>query len=178
MVKVMKKAEYIPYNFDIKYEYETYKNVGKDCEVQFRAVRSRFYKIYKKIRDWKNKGEKKYKRIDRYSQWEVYIKEKIRDYFYDPTDFKHYLLKRERVCRLSATFWQASIIPILVGMISIISSIYMSISLPYFLGAFACSLMLIYTFVKTMKTQFYYEGKSFFFKDVIEILEKNKYNKK
>ena len=65
---------YIPYYFDLQYEFETYKNIGKAHKIDYLSKTRLFYKFKKVIRNCANINETKYKNIDEYSVWKRYIK--------------------------------------------------------------------------------------------------------
>lgn len=82
---------YRPYNFDFKYEYKTYINIGKDHKIEYKADRSRIFKLYKSSIEFVNQNESKYKKFNCFSDWEQYVKEKIDiDYFYDEDNLKNF----------------------------------------------------------------------------------------
>lgn len=71
----MKK--YIPYGVDFKFQYRTYKNIGKTCQIEFKARKNFLYKILNGIRKFNNKNEKKYMNFDTFSQWKQWIRQEL-----------------------------------------------------------------------------------------------------
>lgn len=74
----MKKTKPLLYGFNQKFEYRTYKNVGRSLKLNFKAKYSKaklLYKVIIKIRNFINKNEKKYKNFDTYFEWEKYIED-------------------------------------------------------------------------------------------------------
>lgn len=96
----MKRDAYVPYNFNFKYEYQIYKNIGIESEIQHRAKKNIFYKLRLKIRKLFNRNEKKYKNFATFSQWEEHVKEVIKNIINDDKklykNFLHYLEYQRR----------------------------------------------------------------------------------
>lgn len=74
-----KMSKYNPYNFDREYEYRTYKNIGKQQEIDYKAQTNIAYKIYQWIRNKRNPQEKRYMNFDNYLEWEEYVVLQERD---------------------------------------------------------------------------------------------------
>lgn len=60
----MKNDAYMPYNFNIEYEYLTYKNIGVEEKILYKAKRNTFYRLRLLIRKFFNKNERKYKNLN------------------------------------------------------------------------------------------------------------------
>lgn len=85
------------YGIDLKYQYKTYKNVGKTYQIELKAKNNYFYKILGNMRKFLNKNEKRYKNFDTYSQWKDSIYIEINEIgFINKIDFLHYLLYYSR----------------------------------------------------------------------------------
>lgn len=85
-VQILKKVKYREYNFNQKYEKQTYVNIGLDyCPTGI-------FKIASWVRIMKNKGEKQYKICNTYSQWEKYVQSKLPTEILNYEDFVHWLI--------------------------------------------------------------------------------------
>lgn len=109
----------MPYNFNTKYELRTYKNIGECHEILFKARKSLIYKICMFHRNINNKNEKKYKKIDKFSQWEKYINEKFNEYSKeDLKNLRHYLKQKKRRAGSGFTVWTSVATPIYVFLLT------------------------------------------------------------
>lgn len=70
----MKRAEYRPYNLDMNYLFDTYRNIGKVYGNRKYANRGVVFNIIRWYKRLKNRSERKYKNCDTYSAWEKYVK--------------------------------------------------------------------------------------------------------
>ena len=72
----MRKHMSCIFNMDLKFEFKTFKNIGKLNKIKEQK------KIFCKQRVWlkkiTNKKEKRYKNFDSFSQWEKYIQKKFK----------------------------------------------------------------------------------------------------
>ena len=64
--------EYEPYGFNINYEYKTYQMIGYDYRLEYTS-RQRRWNVRLKIHKFRNRGERKYRRLDTYDEWKKYI---------------------------------------------------------------------------------------------------------
>ena len=88
--------KYMPYGVDLKFQYRTYKHIGKLHQIEFRAEKRCIYKLLRKIESLSNKNEKKYKNFATFSQWEHYICNELdRIRFINKEDYIHYLEKNK-----------------------------------------------------------------------------------
>ena len=176
----MKINEYMPYNFDFKYEYLTYKNIGKEEEINYYAKICIFYRLYLGIRKLLNKNEKKYKNLNKFSEWEEYVKSKRVAYFQNEKNFLHFLKSRLRHCETVNNIMGNIILPISVLIFSVSFSVILlpfeekamsMFSYIYVLWIFFdifLFLLLGFLINSTFKTRKLY----FFLMDYIKIIEK------
>ena len=119
----MENNKYKPYNFDFKFQYRTYKNIGIRHKNQFMAKKMR-YRIYETIRNLNNKDERKYKNFDTFSQWRRYIEEEFKGNLKNYDDLKHYLQKRKDDYEFLRNVSGTIVVPIYVCMITMELSVY------------------------------------------------------
>lgn len=111
--------KYMPYSVDLKYQYRTYKHIGKLYQIEFMAEKNCIYKLLRKSESFFNKKEKKYKNFATFSQWESYIRnefDKIR--FVNKWDYIHYLERNKRICEMLYNMIGAIVTPIYVVMLT------------------------------------------------------------
>lgn len=101
----MKNREYRPYKFNFKYEYKTYKNIGVEDKIIYKAEKNILYKLRFKIRKIYNWDEKRYRNFAKFSRWEEYVNEEIRNKINNDKkiykDFVHYLEYERRSYKYS-----------------------------------------------------------------------------
>lgn len=115
----MGKGNYLPYNFDIKYQYKTYVNVGTDYKLHCCAANSKRYKLRQVYRKWSNKEEQKYKKFDTYSQWETYVKSLfVNMQCRNGKDFKHYLLELQEESDLGEMICSSIAVPVIMALLT------------------------------------------------------------
>lgn len=73
----MKKRTFNTYGINIKYEFKTYKKIGKDYNKENSHVRE--------------KAQQKYKICNTYTEWEKHVKETINNEMINKKDFLHWL---------------------------------------------------------------------------------------
>ena len=112
------KNKYMPYNFDYKYEYKSYKNVGVDVKINYKSKSNVFYKLRQFIRNLFNKNEKRYKKLNTYSDWENYVINSRKGRCLNRKDFIHFLRSRERVCEYSHNIVGSVVTPMYVVLLS------------------------------------------------------------
>lgn len=92
------KNKYMPYSFDSKYEYRTYKNIGKDSKRLYQSQNNICYKLFYRMRS--KIGGKRYTSLNTYSDWKIYVIGQIEDKLaYDQMyvdNFISYLNARKR----------------------------------------------------------------------------------
>lgn len=114
----MKNSTYKPYDFDFKYEYKTYRNIGIQDKIRYKAKNDIFCRLRLKIRKVHNRDEKKYKNFNNYSEWEKYVMAKLSGkYAYSLeyySNFVHYLKEKERNYKFEQSTVVSIFIPILI----------------------------------------------------------------
>ena len=116
----MKRKYYKPYGFDMNYEFNTYRNVGKDYGTRKDANLGLLLNIRRYIRKCiKNKHQKVYKFCHTYTEWENHVKSIIPYDSANYDDMLHWLYRRRRdaECILEAT--KAILIPIYIALLGI-----------------------------------------------------------
>lgn len=178
----MKK--YAPYGFDFKFQYRTYKNIGKTYWINFKAKKNFLYKIRRMTREIINKNEKKYKNFDTFSQWEDYIHEEFgAKKFSNQKDCICYLKRSKRTAEIFCDMIGAVITPMYVVLLSIgatlifntdivkIDTYDLSMIKAYIINGYIyMSIMLTIVFCFLMLHFFKYRRKIYFYKDLINVL--------
>ncbi len=174
----MKNNSYMPYNFNFKYEYKTYKNIGKEYKIQYKAEKKILYRLYWLIRKVSNWNEKKYKNFNNFSEWKEYINHTRLENNSNKEDFIHFLEERMRNCDVNRNTIGNIVTPIYVILISGGLSIllipaqndkkYESVLFAW--CTFSVILLLILLFL--LKYNHSKSNQYFFCKDFIEIIKK------
>lgn len=112
----MEKNKYLPYNININYEIRTYKNVGKDYNVQ-----NIQQKLLRGVRRFFNCQRKKYLLCNTYSDWEKHINEIIPDKISNYKDFLHWLYKQKKISKTIVECLKISTIPMYIFLIQYLS---------------------------------------------------------
>lgn len=106
----MKK--YTPYGIDFKFQYRTYKNIGKTYQIEFKARKNFLYKILNCIRKFNNKNEKKYMNFDAFSQWKQWIRQELNlNEGNNKENITHYLEKYKRNSKIACDMMGAIVTP-------------------------------------------------------------------
>lgn len=165
------KRKYKPYNFDVDFQYRTYKNIGKNYKIQFCARKSRFYKIYGMIREWCNKNEKKYKNFDTCSQWKSYIEKEFKGTNYiNHVDFKHYLKQRKEFHKSWLNISETIVTPIYMCLITMQITVYSAEKVNPLVTIWVTTVLSLFIFFFLTTRCRYHREKYNFFKDFIRIL--------
>ena len=114
----MKNDAYMPYNFNIEYEYLTYKNIGVEEKILYKAKRNTFYRLRLLIRKFFNKNERKYKNLNKYSEWEEYVKNTSVADILNKKDFVHFLEAKARKYTVNSNIEMGITTPINVLILS------------------------------------------------------------
>lgn len=118
----MKNNAYMPYNFNFKYEYKTYKKIGKEYKMQCKAKKNVLYKLYYKlylfIRKIFNGKETKYKNLNNYSEWGEYVNQKSLTDKSNIKNFMFFLEEKARNCDVNRNIIGSIVTPIYVVLIS------------------------------------------------------------
>ena len=174
----MKRKKYMPYNFDIKYEYKTYKNIGKQYKLDWRSKRNLFYKIYKLIRKFYNRNEKKYANFDTYSLWREYIKSKmlisgLRNY----KDFIHFIKGHKRsndymrscVVGITSSVYMVIVTCLFTGLMFMVEGQEITLFVAWIVFSITIiAVMVVLCIIGYWKANMFY-----FFKDILDILKEN-----
>ena len=173
----MKNKEML-YNFDYKYEYKTYKNVGVDEKINYKSKGNFFYKLLRLIRFLLNKNEKRYKKLNTYSEWENYVIDSREGRCFKRKDFIHFLKSRQRKCECCYDIVGSVVTPIYVVLVSGGLTLLL---LPYqndstisnaFGAWFLFTVLLIFILVFLIKRNYKYRNEYYFYHDYIEIISK------
>lgn len=178
----MKKPNYMPYNFDEKYEFKTYKNIGKSSKNYYYSQKYLFLKIYYKL--WNNEREKRYKNFNTHSEWKKYVINQIASkYEYSLeyyNNFIHFLKEKKRHHKSEQNVVISIFLPILVllgtGAVTILSgndffkeecSLLLAFEINWIIYSFIVIMIFIIAYIlKVRKNKYYY-----FYKDYIKIIE-------
>lgn len=182
--------KYIPYSFDMKFQYRTYKNIGKAHWIDFKTKKNFLYKIRRIAKNLINKNEKKYKNFDTFSQWEFYIGEEFNaKKIPNRNDYIHYLKRSKRNTEIFCDMIGAVVTPIYVVMLTMGTTLIMNtdilklnttdsnmIKVGITYGFICMSIISLFTLIFLMLYFFRQRRKIYFFKDLIMVLEKGHTN--
>ena len=116
----MKRKYYKSYGFDMNYEFNTYRNVGKDYGTRKDANLGLLFNIRRFIRKCiKNKDEKVYKFCNTYTEWENHVKSIIPHNGFNYEDMLHWLYRRRRDAESYLEATKAILIPIYNALLGI-----------------------------------------------------------
>lgn len=177
----MRKKKYMPYNFNEKYEFKTYRNIGKNLKNSQNSI---FSKIFCRCK--RNKEQKKYKEFDTYLDWENYVLRYIEcKLVYDSEyyeNFIHFLKRRKRISKGEYNVVIGIVTPIYLalssGAISVLSKAFEDLKIDILMqleitwGIFSCILLttfFIVSILNSKRKKIYY-----FYKDYLEITVKYK----
>lgn len=111
----MSKGKYIRYGFDTKFEYRTYRNIGRQHMIQFYARKNLFGKLWNWIRNTLNRGEKKYRNFDVFTDWREYIIENYGNISsMNCENLIHYLQVKKRDTEFSKSSWGLIAVPCII----------------------------------------------------------------
>ena len=164
---------YIPYYFDLQYEFETYKNIGKAHKIDYLSKTRLFYKFKKVIRNCANINETKYKNIDEYSVWKRYIKNKIRkSNSIDKKELIHFLKTIKRGNKATCEMIGAVVTPSYVFILTLAMTILVRGEIGEMLyGFFITGGILFFVLLFLMKLFRQSKIRYYFCKDLINIIE-------
>ncbi len=115
----MKKTNYMPYNINLKYEWETYKHIGKDygnSRIANIGMRANFLRYVRRIT---NRDEKNYKFCNKYSEWEEHVRYILNRKINNYNDMIHWIVKKQRISQYILTILKAIVIPIYIAIFSL-----------------------------------------------------------
>lgn len=157
----MKKKNYLPYNFDEKYEYRTYFNIGTRYRDSFFGKKQ------------KENGNK-YRDLDTYLSWKNYFFKKYLNKcsLDSKCNFAHYLNKKAEFYKMKLEIIKAIAIPVYVleitAFVTVLSNEFRNLYMLIFLIVLLCFLIVIgISYIEK------YERKVRFYKDCIVIINDN-----
>jgi len=167
--------KYLPYEFDFKYEYRTYKKIGREEKRRYRAENCFLFKVWWNIIKRRNRHEKKYKIIKNYSEWKAYVSEKKSNYIGNE-DFIHFLKSNARKSEYSQGIIGNIVTPVYVALVSggltllllLAQKSNLFIVASYAWGIFCILLILIFIFL--LSRSFSKRNECYFYRDYIEIM--------
>lgn len=168
----MKKIQYKPYNFEFKFEYRTYKNIGTNYEVETMSKCNIAYKIRKFTRKIWNMKEKRYRNFDTYSEWEKYISEKVPERCSNYKNFYHYLEQRRKVYDFSVEYGKTVALPIYVAIFSATMTLYALIEAPVVALIFSMLPLVVFILILMTIILKRQTDRRNFYRDYMSILEK------
>lgn len=172
----MKK--YMPYGMDLRFQYSTYKNIGKSDRIEFKARKNFICKARDYIRKKRNKNEKRYKNFNTFSQWENSICEEIcTNRRFDKEDLVHYLKHYKRTEETSCEMIGAIVTPIYIVMLTMGTTLCMNANMPDINGYVKMSFVLLLTLIFLMLMFRRIKTHINFYKDLIMIVDKEKTNR-
>lgn len=113
------KHKYRPYGINIKYELETYKNIGKDYGNSQTASKGVLFDFLRVVRKYTNKNQKKYNFCDTYSTWKMHVDNILNIDMINYEDFLRWLERQKKEAQHYLDAVKAVLIPIYVSLISL-----------------------------------------------------------
>ena len=153
------KKEYIPYNFNEKYEYKIYSQIG----LEYR----------KECKGKKRKKNKKMLSFDKYSEWEKYFSDKFLMSDYNAYNFLHYLNEMLRMYQKFEDYFKALVIPVYMALITILLTIYLSMGFAPKRLIFALIVSVIMVIIICMYFLHQYSNRINFYADCLKIINDN-----
>ncbi len=174
MKGLKKKEHFKPYGLDLKYEFNTYRQVGRNYGDRKTAHMGLFLNFMRWRRKRKNRREGKYKFCNTYSDWERHVQEILPMHIQNYEDMLHYLLERKSGAEEYLEIVKILLIPIYLSLVAfyqiflgdeILASKYVVFHIVLFLLIILLSSMVALCGAK-MKVNFYH--------DFLKIAEKMK----
>ena len=116
----MRKKDYKPYGINIEYELKTYKYVGMDYGNYKTANRGVLFNLKRFLRKICNKGERKYKFCNTYSEWETHVNYIVRKDITNYRDFVHWLYGKRNDAKEYLEAIKTILIPLYIAIFSLI----------------------------------------------------------
>lgn len=143
--------KYLPYSFDEKYEFRTFRNVGKDYDNNTKIcmagnIRRSFHRII-------NEKEKKYCICDTYLQWKKYVKNSIKSRNINKDNYMHWLIKKQRYYEIRLETVKLVLIPLYILLLTILAEIE-NMNFLYAI-IFVETIMCVWLVADTQKINFY-----------------------
>ncbi len=178
----MKKTKYMPYCFNVGYEYRTYKKIGKYYKID-NFCGGLFYKVIRKLI---NKNQKRYKKLHTYSDWKKHAIDYL-DKIDNKEDFLRFLKYRRDNLQMLINVILSIAVPIYICEISTIIPFHDSIDniintgdsdrllnerLNSVFDSFKmCFICILLVFAASILLHEYCKNHYFFYRDWIEITE-------
>lgn len=157
------KTKYTPYGFDEKYEYKTYKNIGKDYGDRKIADVGFFENVKRYFRRKTNRKQKQYAMYNTYEQWKKHVKKNIERYPLSIENYKHWLIKQQRYYQERLELIKIILIPLYIFMLTVLAEQEKSSIQLLYATILAETMMCLLVMNDTKKSLFY--------KDYIEIMD-------
>lgn len=109
---------YRPYGIDMKYEYKTYKYVGKDYGDRKSASRGWVGNLKRWLRKKKNKKQGRYAICNTYTQWEEHVKNVIKKEMINYEDFIHWMYEERNKAETELEIIKLVLVPIYIALIA------------------------------------------------------------
>lgn len=114
------KPKYKPYGFNEKYEYRTYKNIGRDYGNRKYANMGPIYNAERFMRRKMNAKEKSYAICDTYLCWKEYIEKNIEKNLLGNENYKHWLVKQQRYYKERLEAIKVILIPLYIFILTVL----------------------------------------------------------
>lgn len=120
----MNNKVFQPYGLDMQYEFETYKNVGRDYGNWKTANLGLWFNLKRFARKYiTNKKEKHYKKCDTYTEWKAHITEILPKGLNNYEDMLHWLYREKRREESILEAVKAILIPVYIAFLGIMDFI-------------------------------------------------------
>ncbi len=154
----MRKKAFKEYGIDIKYELNTYKNVGFD------------YKRKGFLKRFINRKERKYKICNKYSDWQKHIEQIIPKSILNYNDMIHWLYRKKQTAYILSECIKAVLVPIYVVFFSMYITLCMSI-FEKSLVFVTMIILLLVIFIASIKYLIQAMRKINFYEDIIKVIK-------
>lgn len=114
------KPKYKPYGFNERYEYRTYKNIGRDYGNRKYANMGLIYNAERFLRRKINTKEKSYAMCDTYLQWKKYVEKNLEKNLTDNENYMHWLIKQQRHYKERLEAIKVILIPLYIFILTIL----------------------------------------------------------
>lgn len=168
---MLMKKKYRPYNFDVKYEYRTYKNIGVNHRLEFLAGKSLIYKIKKFIRNCINQKEKRYRNFDTYLQWKEYFVDKMPKDSVNRINLYHYLKESRDNTQFLTNEGETVAVPIYVAFLSISTALFIEEKYPSIIIILTMLFLMLWIFDIVEKMLRLFITRSSFYQECMNVLK-------
>lgn len=152
------KKEYTPYNFNDKYEYHIYTQIGREYHRKFNGKKQR---------------RKSYISFDKYTEWERYFAEKFLMDEHNTCNFLHYLNALLRDSQELDGICKILYVPICISLVTIVITIYTAVGYSLATLVFTFLIGFILVMCVCMYNLFLAKRKIYFYEDCIRALNVN-----